>query len=168
MQSVLGLCLTLDFIKFSETFSYCQGEQWTLQYGETCGSITFLYARTHHVYRYNEAVHSLKQPQDMPWQASALEGIVVAGVIDCWLSGHSFVCASIIIRPSKLMFVVRTINLKIPSRNFLINCLVQVCYTPARQKHQNSRGLYPSCHFFISHPALGTVLFCTTCGQRIR
>lgn len=52
-----------------------------------------------YIIRYNEAIHGLKQPQDMPWQASALEGIVVAGVIDCWLSGHGLVCFLIQVLP---------------------------------------------------------------------
>ncbi|KAH8117559.1 Trs120-domain-containing protein [Phellopilus nigrolimitatus] len=37
---------------------------------------------------YNEAVHHLKQPQDMPWQAAALEGIAVASVIDFCSANH--------------------------------------------------------------------------------
>ncbi|KAI5122948.1 hypothetical protein M0805_006829 [Coniferiporia weirii] len=33
---------------------------------------------------YNEAVHHLKQSQDAPWQAAALEGMAVAGAIESW------------------------------------------------------------------------------------
>ncbi|EJD06035.1 Trs120-domain-containing protein [Fomitiporia mediterranea MF3/22] len=43
---------------------------------------------------YNEAVHVLKQPQDLMWQASALEGVAIAGVIDAWSTINSPVTAN--------------------------------------------------------------------------
>lgn len=41
--------------------------------------------------RYNEAVYVLKQPQDLAWQASALEGMAVAGILDSWSASHTSV-----------------------------------------------------------------------------
>lgn len=39
-----------------------------------------------HVSRYNEAIALLKQPNDMLWHASALEGIATANIIEIWTS----------------------------------------------------------------------------------
>lgn len=41
--------------------------------------------------RYTEALQIFKPSQDLPWQASALEGLATITILDAWSAGHGLV-----------------------------------------------------------------------------
>lgn len=55
--------------------------------------VTLIYYYYDSEIRYNEAAAVLKGSQDLPWQASALEGMAIAGFLEIWASAHSTVCS---------------------------------------------------------------------------
>lgn len=50
--------------------------------------------------RYHEAIVLLKQTQDLSWNASALEGMAVAGVIDAWWAEQNSVISKLSTHPN--------------------------------------------------------------------